>query len=232
MVAARQACTTVNGQVAQFHRLTSGQRFDAARRITMLESRLAALTAERDTAAGYLDPLFNNSLPNITTARSLPHLRLTVPTITAPNGALRHGMPALQRMNGLMAGATVNTWAPTVWPNPRAGVRPGPPGQYLLPEIDIVVDNVAPAISATGSLRLRVGPEILVDWLYPNPAHGLAYGALKDRAEWVLNTTNRNYAIFEPSLVPSGHNWRVECRNFTFQLILNGARNMIITYYS
>jgi hypothetical protein len=156
-----------------------------------------------------------------------------VPAITGPHGGAQiYGGAALTRMDGLIAGATVAAWVPTVWPGPRAAVRPGGAGQYLLPQIDIVVNNVAPAVAAGGSVTLRIGPEILVDWLYANAAHGLAFNELRQRAEMVLNTTNRNYAIFQPSLVASGANWKVESRNYAFQLILNGAKNMIITYYT
>jgi hypothetical protein len=48
----------------------------------------------------------------------------------------------------------------------------------------------------------------------------------------VLNTKNRMYEMFKPSLVPStGGKWKVGSRNYAFQLIVNAARTMIVTYF-
>jgi hypothetical protein len=229
----RQECTTKTGQIAGFHGLKPAERFELGRRVDELEARVDAIAAERDVAKNYFDAQLGASLADLNTAKSLPNLKLTVPTLTGPHGgAILYGLPALQRMNRLIAGANVTGWVPTVWPGPRAAVRPGGPGLYLLPQISITVDNVAPAIAAGGSLTLELGPEIIVDWLFENAAHGLAYRDLKEKAEMVLNTKNRMYEMFKPSLVPStGGKWKVGSRNYAFQLIVNAARTMIVTYF-
>jgi hypothetical protein len=229
----RQWCTTAQAQARAGFRLSTGQRFELARLLESHQARLDAMTGERDTAVAYITPIWNTNQAAITQIRALKNLRLPdVATVADPTeGVLLIGVPALQRLSQQIGFANVQRWESKPWPHTRAR-PPGVGPDLYMPVIELEVKNVAPAVAAAGTVRLRLSPEIVVDWMFPNPAHGLKCDELWSRAQKVLDTKNRDYQIFQPQVVPShGGKWKVESGNYKFQLILNPAQDTIVTYY-
>jgi hypothetical protein len=225
------SCQQLQAQLNQ-GALDVGARVNGKRLVERATDLVAEVDATVPPIEGNFTILEAQHHAVLTAATTYPNLNLTVATMGAPNGPNVFGAVPLAALNTKAAGARVVGWAPTVWPGTRFPRPHGVPNQVLLPQIEIVVNNIDPLVDPTGTLTLTVGPEIVVDWLYPHPAHGLAFQELRSRANTVLDTQNRTFQMFNPAVVASGHNWKVASNNYAFQLILNGPKNMIITYYT
>jgi hypothetical protein len=230
---ARGACPGHLQSAQQHWRTTPADRYTTTRYLDATERLHQQARSDLIAAQAYIDPLTLANQADLTFAANYPNLKLTSAALPHPYGVRAHHPDRLADLNAKVANAQVKGWTAKGWPRSREAVRPGGPGAYMLPDIDVVVSNVEPSLNATGTHTLQIGPEIVIDWMYPNPAHGLKYSELRERVRSVLDTKNRIYQTFKPKIVRQANgNYAVECSNYAFQLILNPARDMIITYYT
>jgi len=218
--------------------LNAGALHQIRTRADAATSEVEGITANQQAANAYIQPLLVQHNAQMVNAATYPNLRLTHPILNDPCFHAALYTPGnLTALNNKMAGATVTGWQQIAgWPNTRAGVRPvGMALPVLIPLIQVAINNV-PIDNGLGpnaqNLNLELGPEIIVDWMFPNPGHGKPYRELYDKIRSVTDPTDRIFQMFRPTVRLQGNgNYLASAGNYNFNLIINGARNMVITYY-